>query len=585
MDGINYVLLIGAGLMFAGIVLGASSSRFGIPFLLIFLAIGMLAGVDGPGAIQFDNYYLSFFIGNLALAVILLDGGLRTKMATFRVALKPALSLATLGVLATASLVALCASRILDLDWKMALLLGTIVGSTDAAAVFSLLRSSGIRLNERISSTLEIESGINDPMAVFLTIALIEVLTKGQEPTVQDLMLRLLQQFAIGTVVGIASGFLLSEIFKRIQVSEGLNALFLCSGGVAAFSLANISGGSGFLAVYLAGLTVGNYRRRVGEDVLRAMDGMAWLGQSGMFLLLGLLVTPQEILANVGPASGVALFLMLVARPVAVVLCILPFRFNAREVLFISWVGLRGAVPIIMAIFPLLAGVDFAGLIFNVAFMVVLMSLVVQGTTIPPAARWLKVDIPGKAEPIARMQLKGTAGEQVEFVQFSVPGDASVIGIPLGDFLLPQACRVAGIVRGGRSHAPGEIDSLMEGDVISLIAPQEAIDHLSEMFHHRQHPPGARKFYGDFLFEGSAMLGDVATMYGEVTRDSALQALTLDQAIRTKLHRYAVQGDSVLLAGLLFTVRTVRDGLVVKVGMKLPERNPPDKRFFRNIGK
>lgn len=572
MDSINSVLLIGGILMFAGIVLGASSSRFGVPFLLIFLLIGMLAGVDGPGAILFDNYYLSFLIGNLALAVILLDGGLRTKMSTFKVALKPSLALATFGVLATAGILALFAMWILNLDWRLALLLGIIVGSTDAAAVFSLLRSSGTRLNDRISNTLEIESGINDPMVIFLAIVLIETLTKGQELSIQALLVQLLQQFTLGTVLGIGAGYALSEIFKRVHVNEGLQALLLSSGGVAVFALTNMAGGSGFLAVYLVGLVVGNYRHRVGESVLRSMDGLAWLGQSGMFLLLGLLVTPSDMMKNAWPALCIAMFLMLAARPLAVVASLLPFRFKAKEIFFISWVGLRGAVPIVMAIFPLLAGVQNADLIFNVAFVVVLMSLIFQGTSIPVLARLLGLNLPGKAEPISRMALQGMTQTPVEFVQYRVPEYALVVDTEPKHLVLPPECRLVHVIRNNAMIDAAAIDAIHENDIVSLMAPEKALDQLSEIFQ-RQDKSGKdlRNFYGDFMFDGEAILQDVAEIYGNLEINQSLHPLKLDEAIRKKLGRPTVQGDSVKLCGLLFTVRDANNGRAVKVGMKLPK--------------
>jgi cell volume regulation protein A len=571
MDYINYLLLIGALLMFAGIVFGASSSRFGIPFLLIFLLVGMLAGEDGPGGIKFQDYQLSFLVGNLALAIILLDGGLRSKMATFRVALKPSLSLATFGVLATAAMVGAFAAWVLKIDWRLGLLLGTIVGSTDAAAVFSLLKGSGTRLNDRISNTLEIESGINDPMAIFLTIVLIDLLTKSEGFSVPVLLLQLAQQFSLGCGLGLGLGYLLSELFRRIRIGEGLQALLLCSGGVAVFSLTNLAGGSGFLAVYLLGLIVGNRRHHIAEGVLRAMDGMAWLAQSGMFLLLGLLVTPHEVLAIAVPAIAIALFLMLIGRPIAVVIGLLPFRFKPREIAFISWVGLRGAVPIVMAMFPLLAGMEDARLIFNVAFMVVLASLLFQGTSIPLAAKLLGIGMPDRAEPISRMQLKGGGDTPFELVQFRIPARSDVAGTAPLALMLPMDCSIVNVLRRGVSLSPSEAGPLREDDVIALIAPESAVDRLAELFH-RRHEPGQtiREFYGDFMFDGEAILGDVAAMYGRAIADEPLRNETLAQAMQARLHRKAVEGDSVELCGLQFTVRSMDDGRIVKVGMKLP---------------
>lgn len=570
MSNINEFLFIGAMLMFAGILLGASSSRFGIPFLLVFLFIGMLAGEDGIGKIQFENYSLGFLIGSLALAVILLDGGLRTQYSTFTVALKPSLSLATFGVLLTAGAVGAFAMWMLDLDWRLGLLLGTIVGSTDAAAVFSLLRSSGTRLNARVANTLEIESGINDPMAIFLTIALVEMLTEDKTLSPVALLLQLLQQFGIGALIGIGCGFGLSALYKRVQVGDGLQALLLCSSGVTVFAAANIVGGSGFLAVYLVGLVVGNYRRRVSENVLRAMDGFAWLGQSSMFLLLGLLVTPHEMKELVLPALAIALFLMFVARPLAVVLCLLPFRFRKRELAFISWVGLRGAVPIIMAIYPYLAGVGNAAFVFNVTFMVVLTSLVLQGTSIPITAKWFRVALPGRAEPLFRAQIKGGKDTQLELVQFKVPENSAVVGLHPLNFTLPAQCRIVDILRQGRHLSPEKADAVQARDIVTLIASDEAIDQLADFFHRQtQKKKLAQSLYGDFVLEGRASLKDVVSLYGSLAPDASLPEITLDEAIRKSLRRHAVEGDEVLLHGLQFTVQSVDRGLVTKAGLKL----------------
>lgn len=570
MSNINEFLLIGATLMFAGILLGASSSRFGIPFLLVFLFIGMLAGVDGIGKINFENYSLSFMIGSLALAVILLDGGLRTQYSTFTVALKPSLTLATFGVLLTAGAVGAFAMWMLDLDWRLGLLLGTIVGSTDAAAVFSLLRSSGTRLNARVANTLEIESGINDPMAIFLTIALVEMLTEDQGLSPLALMLQLVQQFGIGAATGIVSGFALGMLYKRVHVGDGLQALLLCSSGVTVFAVTNIAGGSGFLAVYLVGLVVGNYRRGIGENVLRAMDGFAWLGQSSMFLLLGLLVTPHQMQELAIPALAISLFLMFVARPFAVVLCLLPFRFRPKEVVFISWVGLRGAVPIIMAIYPYLAGVGNAAFVFNVTFMVVLTSLILQGTSIPITAKWFRVALPSRADPLYRAQIKGGKDKQLELVQFRVLENTVLVGRHPKDIALPEQCRIVDIIRQGQQLQPEEIDAIQARDIVTLIATEEAIERLSDLFHpHTQHKKLAQSDYGDFVLDGKASLNDVVLLYGGALGNESLPDLTLDEAIRKKLRRHAVEGDSVVLHGLQFTVQDVERGLATKVGLKL----------------
>lgn len=405
MDFINIPLFAAGALVFLSVLSGLVSARIGFSFLLVFLLAGMLAGEDGPGGLRFDDFVLSFWVANVALAVILLDGGLRTAYATFRTGLKPALVLATVGVALTAAITALAGRWLLDLDWRMGLLLGAIVGSTDAAAVFSLLKSSGVSLNERVAATLEIESGMNDPMAVYLTLAMIawvEAATHGQGMDGSVLLGLMVRQFGWGGLMGLGAGlglaWVLPRLARRNELRAGPLALLLVSAGMAVFAATGWLGGSGFLAVYLFGLVVGNRSTALVREALWAMDGYAWLSQAAMFLLLGLLVTPSQMVQTLWPALGVSVVLTLVARPVAVWLCLAPFRFQAREVWFVSWVGLRGAVPIVLAVFPVMAGVPGATLFFNVAFVVVLTSLLLQGTTIAYAARKLHVALPGRGD-------------------------------------------------------------------------------------------------------------------------------------------------------------------------------------------
>lgn len=403
LDFLALPLLVAAALVFISVLAGVVSARAGFSFLLVFLLAGVLAGEDGPGGLVFNDFKLSFWVGNVALAVILLDGGLRTEFNTFRTGLKPSLLLATLGVLVCAGITGAAARWLLDLPWPLALLVGAIVGSTDAAAVFSLLKSSGVKLNERVAATLEIESGMNDPMAVYLTLTFIAValaVTSGGGASMgwADVLRSLLQQFGWGAALGLAAGFGMAELLKRLGRGEdgggGVRALLLVSGGLVVFAATTWLGGSGFLAVYAMGVIVGNRARRQVRSSLSAMDGYAWLSQAGMFLLLGLLVTPSSLLTTLWPALGVSLVLMLVARPVSVWLCLAPLRFPPREIAFISWVGLRGAVPIVLAVFPVMAGVPGAQTFFNVAFVVVLASLLLQGSTIAWSARRLGVDLP-----------------------------------------------------------------------------------------------------------------------------------------------------------------------------------------------
>lgn len=403
MDFVNLPLLAVAALVFLSVLTGLFSARIGLSFLLVFLLAGIVAGEDGPGGYRFDDFRLSFWVGNLALAVILLDGGLRTAYATFRTGLRPASLLATVGVVTCAGITAVAGVWFVGLDWRTAWLLGAIVGSTDAAAVFALLTRSGVTLNERVAATLEIESGVNDPMAVYLTLALIALIAPGADAgsTWSLMAMAFVQQFGWGAAAGVAGGFAMAALLRRVASRDtggGILALLVAAGGLSTFAATGLLGGSGFLAVYLFGLIVANRAAEAVAPTLAAMDGYAWLAQAGMFLLLGLLVTPSTMLHSVGPGLAVALTLIFVARPLAVWLCLRPFRFTPQETWFIAWVGLRGAVPIVLALFPLLAGTPQASLLFNLAFVVVLASLLTQGTTIGLVARKLGVALPDPAD-------------------------------------------------------------------------------------------------------------------------------------------------------------------------------------------
>ena len=451
MDFVNLPMLAAALLVFISVLAGLFSVRIGFSFLLVFLGAGMLAGEDGLGGYRFDNFVLSFWVGNVALAVILLDGGLSTEYARFRTGLRPALVLATFGVLICAAITALAGVWFVGLDWRSALLLGSIVGSTDAAAVFALLRRSGVTLNERVASTLEIESGMNDPMAIYLTLTFIALLGNGPaaDSVWSTVLWSFVQQFGWGMLAGAAGGVAFAMLLQRVALrhaESSILALLIVAAGLSVFAATGMAGGSGFLAVYLFGMTVANRAARTIAPTLAVMDGYAWLAQAGMFLLLGLLVTPSDMLDSAGPALGVVLTLIFIARPVTVWLCLLPFRFTARETWFISWVGLRGAVPIVLAMFPLLAGTPHAGLLFNIAFMVVLASLLTQGSTIALMARKLGVALP---DPADEQQVRAvfrdfaldpgtTVGSVCEFYGLPTPGDGSTT---LGNWMVAELRR------------------------------------------------------------------------------------------------------------------------------------------------
>jgi cell volume regulation protein A len=400
----NLILLAAGLLTLMSLVAGVMSARLGLSFLLVFLTAGMLVGVDGPGGVRFYDTQLTAWVGNAALAIILLEGGLSTRMSTFRAGQRP-----TLGVALTAAIVGAVAMHAMGVDWRFGLLLGAIVSSTDAAAVFSVLRHAGVQLDARVSSALEVESGLNDPMAVFLTLALIDTIrTNAGWPQALELLAR---QAGFGLLVGLASGWamawLLRVVHARAPSQGGLLALMLLSAGFVVFASASLLDGSGFLAVYLFGVRVRALADEASRGAAVALDGYAWAAQAGLFLLLGVLVSPHQMMEDAGSTLAVAITLIFVARPVAVALCLAPLRFAWREIVFVGWVGLRGAVPIVLALFPLMAQLPDSYRFFNVAFAVVLLSLTLQGTFLARIARLLGLGADPRPAPTAPVRLQG----------------------------------------------------------------------------------------------------------------------------------------------------------------------------------
>lgn len=384
-------MLVSAVLLLLSIVAWLVSSRLGIPALLFFLAIGMLAGSDGPGGIYFDNVFVAQSIGVVALAFILFAGGLDTDWKVVRPALGGALSLSTIGVLLTAIVVALFAMLLLHISFLQGMLLGAIISATDAATVFSVLGARQLHLKGILIPLLELESGSNDPMAVFLTIGLIQLLTQPQQSFLNVIVL-FIQQMGIGAISGLVLGWASLQLIKRLHLEVvSLYPVLTIALVLFTYGLTATLGGSGFLAVYLMGLIVGNSSIQRVNRIARFHDAIAWLMQIAMFLILGLLVFPSHlptVAVNGLLITGVAIF---IARPVSVLISLLPVKISLREKLFISWVGLRGAVPIVLATFPLLANVPQAMALFDLTFFVVLVSVLLQGTTVPLVAKWLGV--------------------------------------------------------------------------------------------------------------------------------------------------------------------------------------------------
>jgi potassium/hydrogen antiporter len=580
LDAISLGILFGALLVLAGIMSSLVAMRFGAPLLLVFLLVGMLAGEAGPGGIQFDDVRTTYVVGSIALALILFDGGLRTRFATFRSVLAPAVTLATVGVLVTAALTAPVAKFLLGMSWTEALLVGAVIASTDAAAVFFLIHARGLRLRPRVGATLEVESGSNDPFAVLLTIILVEFLSVG-DGSWQHVLAMLAEQAALGTVIGILGGRAIVVVLNRLALAQGLHAPFVTTSALVIFALAAVLHASGFLAVYLAGLVVGNRPTRAHGTVVAFLDAVTWLAQIVMFVLLGLLVWPMRLFENIFSALAVAIVLMFIARPAAVFACLAPFRFTWREKAFISWVGLRGAVGIFLASIPLLIGLPNAHLYFDVAFVVVLTSLLVQGWTIAAAARRLHIALP-RVDPLPRR------------VELDLPGqlEQEIVGYPvaanspyLKRGLLPSWARPTLVVREQKILSPQESQPVRPGDYVYVLAPPEKAQALDRFFVDMP-PPSAPdpRLLGDFFVSGGVTLGALADIYGLSIAPEAGE-VTLADYFAEELKRRPKQGDVVPLGPIALVAHRVTDGRLASVGLRLAQEDEPPATLAAKIKK
>jgi potassium/hydrogen antiporter len=478
---IEIVFLVIAILLVLSVVASKLSDQFGVPALVIFLMIGMLAGSEGVGGIYFDDPVIAQAVGLAALSIILFSGGLDTNWKNIQGVIKESMSLATVGVFVTALVLGLAAHLIFGLSLLEGILLGAITSSTDAAAVFSLLRSQGIRLKGRLSPLLEFESGSNDPMAVFLTIGLIALLQSPGEP-VFGLVVLFFQQMIIGGVLGLVFGQLLLYLINRLRLGyEGLYPVLTLGILLLTFATTTMIQGSGFLAVYLVGLTLGRSDFLHKRSLARFYEGLAWLSQIIMFLTLGLLVFPSRLLPVILPGMMLAFVLIFVARPISVWISLLPFRFSAREKSFVSWVGLRGAVPIILATYPGLAGVDHSDLIFNVVFFVVLTSVLVQGTTITRIAKWLHLDDPTEPEPLYPLEVTPFQGWKGVLQETVVQDNSSVIGKAIFELGLPRDYLIVLVARGDEFLIPNGSIVLEPNDRMLGLARPETHHRVAEM--------------------------------------------------------------------------------------------------------
>ena len=563
-----YVMLIGAALLLISIVLTPLSNRIGMPVLLLFFGVGMLAGEGGFGGIQFHDFNTAFLIGNLALAIILLDGGMRTRSESFRVGLKPATMLATVGVFVSAGVTGLVAIYLFELPLLQGLLMGTIVASTDAAAVFSLLQGRGLHINERVGATLEIESGSNDPMAIFLTILLLEMIEKNHTSLEWSSLLLFIRQFGIGAIGGMAGGYVLTWLVRRLDLAIGLYSLLVVTAGILIFSLVGLLEGSGFLAIYLVGLRLGNSGAPLLSTILQVHDGLAWLAQLGLFLILGLLVTPSQLLPLLLPALGIALTLTFIARPLAVALSLWPMGMNSREIRFVAWVGLRGAVPIVLALFPIMAQIPEAKLLFNVTCIVVLFSLLIQGTTLASAARWFRLEVPAPLVPQRRIPLNLPDHSDHELYLLPMQ-QLQNEALSVGALRLPQDSKLLAIFRERELLLPTNEMTLLQSDWLAVASNSQAASEIGKLLTMKAPEHLApRLFFGDFTLGGDALLGDLEAVYGIDVTDEQ-RALSLSELIGKQHRGHPVVGDSVMLGPVQFVVMAMEGDRVKRVGMKL----------------
>lgn len=586
MDQTIYLItLIATALVLFAAFSSLIAFRFGAPLLLVFLGIGLAAGTDGLG-LDFDNASVAFFVGSLALAVILFDSGFGTSIATLRNAAAPAVVLATFGVVLTAGLVGIATRYIAGFNWLESFLLGATIASTDAAAVFFLLRVGNISVRDKVRSTLEVESGSNDPIAIFLTLSLISLIASGAalEPgeLAADIALGFLQQMGIGLTAGLAGGYMIVRLVMRLNLERGLLPIFVLALSLLVFALVGALGGSGFIAVYVAGIVAGNAQLRSTAMLKRFQDGMTWLAQIIMFLVLGLLATPSQFIDIALPALFIGLFLIFVARPLAVTICLLPFHFTRAETAFISWVGLRGAVSVLLAILPMIDQLDQGRAIFNIVFIMVLVSLLVQGWSVAPLARRLGLVVPARVGPVDKVELELPGSARHELLAYRV-----VAGSPVErGQRIPRWARPSLVVRDGRSMAYQYAGRLMAGDRVYIFVPDRYPALLDRLFASPAAvEPEDAEFFGAFALDPARPAADIEAAYALGLSDED-QALSIADFVRKRLGGRAEYGDRLALGEIELIVRDVdEDGRITGIGMSVdPPARPARVPVYLSIG-
>ncbi|MBY3332431.1 potassium/proton antiporter [Rhizobium laguerreae] len=573
MEAFYIVVLVSTALVLLAAFSSLLAFRFGAPLLLLFLMIGLAAGVDGLG-IEFSNNYLAYILGSIALAVILFDSGFGTPIQAFRLAAVPSLALASVGVAITASLFAFAAMWLLNFTWLEGLLLGSIVASTDAAAVFFLLRIGGINIRDKVRSTLEVESGTNDPMAIFLTIALVEVLASGERYAGINIgmLAMFVQQMGLGVILGLLGGMMIVLIVSKLDTDRGLTPIFVLALALLVFSFTGAVGGSGFLAVYVAGIYAGNRKMQAIGTIKRFQDGMTWLAQIIMFLVLGLLATPSQFPAIIVPAILLALFLIFVARPLAIWLSLLPFDYTQQEIGFVAWVGLRGAVSILLAIMPILGGLENGQIYFNTAFIIVLVSLLLQGWTIKPVAKKLGLIIPPRIGAVDKVEVDLPGAANHELLSYRVIKDSPV----LRGERIPRWATPSLVIRDGKSMRYQYAGRLREHDLVYLFIVPSYSRLLDRLFASRAPvDDDDAEFFGAFALSPARPAADLDAAYGPGLLNESEKGLTIAELMRQRLGGKADYADRVRLGSIILIVRDLDEhDHITSVGMSLEAVEP-----------
>ncbi|WP_417739323.1 potassium/proton antiporter [Rosistilla oblonga] len=568
------ILIIGI-LLLLGIASNKFSARAGVPVLFVFLIVGMLAGSEGIGGIEFEDYSLAYGIGTVALCLILFDGGIRTPYSSIRSAWKPAGVLATIGVFITALITGAAAAWVLEISIWQGMLLGSIVGSTDASVVFSVLRGGGVNIRPKLANTLEVESGSNDPMAIFLTIGLIQVLS-GEVPFGFGLITLFLNQIVLGSVVGIGIGWGGAWLLSHVRLeAAGLYPVMASALALFSFGLAAAFGGSGFLAVYLTGIVIGNRRPVFYRGILLFHDAVAWICQILMFTALGILSFPSRLVGVAVPALLISFVLIFIARPIAVFLCASWFKFSFRELTFLSWVGLKGAIPITLATFPMLAGLPSASLMFDTVFFVVLTSALVQGWTLPHIARYLKLEVPTRLPPPVTLEISSLTNVDGDIVDYFVDESCQATGRMIKDLALPEGVVIALLVRDEQIIPPQGRSVLHSEDHVIVVLRPRVRALVDRIFAHREQLESPIPAELEFPLRGSIKVGEIEQFYG-LSIDTDNDA-TLDELVRKRLDPADVKvGATVRCEQLAFRIRELSSGGSVEyVGMTiLPQTDP-----------